>query len=92
MRGAGSAAWRHRAVVRLHTPAEVVGARLTVAAGLLRADGADACVLETGGDSLHKLTTFITALDVPFTVLDPPELRDHLRALAGRYLDAAGGR
>ncbi|WP_260617539.1 WYL domain-containing protein [Microbispora hainanensis] len=92
VRGAGSAAWRHRAVVRLHAPADVVGARLTAAAGLPRADGADACVLETGGDSLHNLTAFLTGLDVPCTVLDPPELRDHLRAPAGRYLDAAGGR
>ncbi|WP_204053053.1 helix-turn-helix transcriptional regulator [Microbispora siamensis] len=91
VRGTGSAAWRHRAVVRLHAPVEVMGARLTAAAGLLRADGADACVLETGGDSLPNLTAFITALDVPFTVLDPPELRAHLCALAERYRAAAAG-
>ncbi len=29
-------------------------------------------------------------LDVDLDVLDPPELRDHLRALGGRYLRAAG--
>ncbi|MEN3540247.1 WYL domain-containing protein [Microbispora sp. ZYX-F-249] len=88
VRGTGSAAWKHRAVVRLHAPVEVMGARLTPAAGLLRADGADACVLETGGDSLHNLTTFLTSLDVPFAVLGPPALRAHLRTLAERYLAA----
>ena len=85
VRGTGSAAWKHRAVVRLHAPVEDMCARLTPAAGLLRADGGDACVLETGGDSLRDLTAFLTGLDVPFTVLDPPELRAHLRTLAERY-------
>jgi hypothetical protein len=28
---------------------------------------------------------------VPFTVLDPPELRDFLRSLAARYAAAASG-
>ncbi|WP_169948561.1 YafY family protein [Microbispora sp. H11081] len=88
VRGTGSTAWRHQAVVRLYAPIEVMGARLTPAAGLLRADGPDACVLETGGDSPHDLTAFLTSLDVPFTVLDPPGLRAHLRALGERYLAA----
>nr|WP_229805697.1 hypothetical protein [Microbispora rosea] len=66
-----------------------MGGRLTAAAGLLRADGEDACVPETGGDSPHNLTAFLTSLDVPFIVLDPP--RAHLRALAERYRIAVAG-
>ncbi|GAA3038904.1 YafY family protein [Streptosporangium longisporum] len=100
LRGAGSAALRYPARVRLHAPLEVIAERLTPAAGLLRAadgaDGADGeggeggCLLETGADSLHDLAAFLGSLDVPFTVLDPPELRALLRTLATRYAEAAG--
>ncbi|SOD62659.1 hypothetical protein SAMN06297387_10732 [Streptomyces zhaozhouensis] len=55
-------------------------------AGLLHEDG----VLETGGPSLPDLAGFLLSLDVPFTVIDPPELRDVLLALADRCA-AAGG-
>lgn len=68
---------------------EAVAGKVTAAAGLLRPDGEDACVLETGGDSLHNLAAFLGGLGVGFTVLDPPELRAHLRELAARYAAAA---
>ena len=48
-----------------------------------------AALLETGGDSLLDLVAYLTSLDVPFDVLDPPELRDLLRTLADRYRAAA---
>ncbi|GAA4528871.1 MULTISPECIES: helix-turn-helix transcriptional regulator [Nonomuraea] len=89
VRGAGSTAWRHQARVRLHAPVGVVADRLTPAAGLLTADG-DGALLETGGDSLHDLAGFLGSLGVGFEVLDPPELRAHLRELAARYASAAG--
>ncbi|WP_245880561.1 WYL domain-containing protein [Streptomyces zhaozhouensis] len=47
-------------------------------------------MLETGGPSLPDLAGFLLSLDVPFTVIDPPELRDVLLALADRCA-AAGG-
>ncbi|GAA0794684.1 helix-turn-helix transcriptional regulator [Spirilliplanes yamanashiensis] len=90
VRGTGSLAWRHPARIRLHAPAEVAGERVPPAAGLLRADGPAHCVLETGGDSLPDLAGFLLSLDVDFEVLDPPELRDHLRTLADRCRRAAG--
>ncbi|MFB4320520.1 helix-turn-helix transcriptional regulator [Actinomadura sp. 21ATH] len=89
VRGAGSRAWRYPARVRLEASAEAVAERLTPAAGLLRAVDERTCELETGGDSLHALAGFLGGLGVGFTVLDPPELRDHLRALAARYAAAA---
>jgi hypothetical protein len=46
-------------------------------------------ILETGGDSLYELATFLGSLGVDFTVLDPPELRSLLGALADRYKAAA---
>jgi predicted DNA-binding transcriptional regulator YafY len=85
VRGAGSRAWRHPATVRLASPHATMAERLPPAAGLLEPDGDDACLFHTGGDSLHDLAGFLGSLDVPFTVLDPPELRTHLRTLAARY-------
>jgi predicted DNA-binding transcriptional regulator YafY len=89
VRGVGSRAWKHQARVRLHAPAETLAERLPPSAGLLNGDDdGHSCVLETGGDSLHDLAGFLGSLDVPFTVLDPPELRDHVRTLAHRYAAA----
>jgi predicted DNA-binding transcriptional regulator YafY len=45
------------------------------------------CELITGTDSLHDVATYLSKFNVPFTVLEPPELRD----LAARYTAAAGG-
>nr|BFE79538.1 hypothetical protein GCM10020093_021390 [Planobispora longispora] len=84
VRGVTSTAWRHPARVRLHAPMERLTELLPPAAGLLHDDG----VLETGGDSLSDLAAFLGALGVPFTVLDPPELREFLHDLADRYRNA----
>ncbi|MDT0266064.1 WYL domain-containing protein [Streptomyces sp. DSM 44915] len=86
VRGAGSRAWRHPARVRLHAPLARLAELLPPAAGLLHDDG----TLETGGPSLPELAAFLLSLDLPFTVLDPPELRATLRAMAARAA-AAGG-
>ncbi|WP_283137102.1 helix-turn-helix transcriptional regulator [Rhizohabitans arisaemae] len=91
LRGTGSTAWNHPARVRLHAPVEKVAERLTPAAGLLQLVDEDSCLLETGADSLHDLAGFLGSLGIPFTVLHPPELRAHLRALAERYASAAQG-
>ncbi|MBB4935315.1 putative DNA-binding transcriptional regulator YafY [Lipingzhangella halophila] len=85
VRGAGSRAWKHQARVRLHAPLERLGELLPPAAGLLHQDG----VLETGGPALHDLAVFLLSLDVPFTVLDPPELREALLAIGDRCAAAA---
>jgi predicted DNA-binding transcriptional regulator YafY len=89
LRGVTSLAWKYPARVRLHAPAEVIADRLTPAAGVLTAIDEHTCLLQTGSDSLHDLAGFLGSLGVPFTVLDPPELRDHLRDLADRYATAA---
>ncbi|MBA9002360.1 helix-turn-helix transcriptional regulator [Thermomonospora cellulosilytica] len=88
LRGTASTAWRHPARVRLHVPYEDMAARLPPAAGLLTPDG-EHTILETGSDSLDNQAAFLGSLGVPFTVLDPPELRAHLRVLAARYAAAA---
>ncbi|MFI6519117.1 helix-turn-helix transcriptional regulator [Spirillospora sp. NPDC050679] len=87
--GTGSRAWRHQARIRLHAPVEEITERLPPEAGLVHDEDGRSCVLETGSDSLRDLVAYLTRLDVAFTALDPPELRDLLRTLADRYRDAA---
>ena len=89
LRGAGSTAWNHPAKIRLHAPAGTIAEQLTPAAGPLQPDGEHASILETGSDSLYDLAAFLGSLEVAFTVVEPPELRDLLRTLVGRYQAAA---
>jgi predicted DNA-binding transcriptional regulator YafY len=89
VRGTASLAWTHPARVRLLVPAEAVAEHVPPAAGLLHPVDRHSCVLETGGATLDGLVGYLTRLDVPFQVLDPPELRVRLRRLAQRYAAAA---
>jgi predicted DNA-binding transcriptional regulator YafY len=89
IRGSASRGWRYPARIRLHAPANVIADRITPAGGLLTPVDEHTCVLETGGDTMLDLVGYLTWLDVAFEVLDPPELRDQLRALAERYSAAA---
>lgn len=88
LRGVSSTAWKQPARVRLHVPAEAIAERIPPAAGLLHSVDEHSSILETGSGSLHDLAGFLGGLDVDFTVIDPPELRDLLHALATRYANA----
>ncbi|NES31507.1 WYL domain-containing protein [Micromonospora terminaliae] len=88
--GVSAAAWRHRATVRVHAPAEVVAERINAAVGTVEPAGETACLLHTGADRLETIAVWLGVLDLDFTVEDPPELADLLRTLAARYLRAAG--
>lgn len=90
IRGVSSRAWPHPARIRLHAPAAVMAEQITPAGGVLTALDDTTCLLETGGASLLDLAGYLASLNVPFDVLDPPELRELLRGLAERYLAAAG--
>jgi predicted DNA-binding transcriptional regulator YafY len=89
VRGTGSLAWRHPARVRLHAALSTMSAQLPPAAGLLTEIDAETCLFETGTHSLPDLITFLTSLNVDFTVEHPPELRTMLRTLARRYAAAS---
>ncbi|MFD6091219.1 helix-turn-helix transcriptional regulator [Oerskovia sp. NPDC060338] len=90
MRGVGSTAWHHRPRIRFLAPSTEVAARVTPTAGVLTGSDDGTCVLETGSDSLIDVAGFLATVDLPFEVLDPPELRDLLRRLADLY--SAGSR
>ncbi|TDC50164.1 YafY family transcriptional regulator [Jiangella ureilytica] len=91
LRGVGSQAYREQARVRLDAPIEVVTDKITAMGGLVTELEDGSCLLQTGGDSWHDLAGYLGSLGVAFEVLDPPELRDHLRSLAERYLAASAG-
>jgi len=85
------AAWRYRARVTVHAPAEVVAARIPAAVGTVEAVDAQSCVLHTGADSVETLAVYLGLLGVDFTVDGPAELVDHLRELSARYGRATTG-
>ncbi|MFF0153323.1 helix-turn-helix transcriptional regulator [Micromonospora sp. NPDC005203] len=89
LRGVGSTAWPHPARVRLHASADQVAQRIPSTAGLLEAIDERTCLLHTGGESLRNLAAFLSTIEVDFDVLDPPELRAVVRAVAARFGRAA---
>ncbi|MFG2040117.1 helix-turn-helix transcriptional regulator [Dactylosporangium sp. NPDC048998] len=89
LRGVTAAPFRYRARIRFAAPAAVIAERSTPTSGRITELDDGGCELATGTDSLHDLVTYLGKFEVPFTVLEPPELRDFLRSLAGRFLDAA---
>jgi len=88
-RRAATAAWRHRARIRIDAPAETIAERVGTAAGVVTAVDDNTCLLDTGADSLDMLALYLGMLGADFTVDEPTELRDHLAALADRYRRAA---
>ncbi|MEV4108374.1 YafY family protein [Nonomuraea sp. NPDC049695] len=83
-----AAAWRYRARVTVHAPAEVIADRIGPAAGTVERLDDRTCVLHTGADTIETLGVHLGLLDADFDVTGPPELLTHLRRLAHRYLRA----
>lgn len=65
-RGVSAAAWRHRARVVVHAPADVVTERINPAVGVVEAIDEHTCVLDTGADTIHTLAVHLGLLDVDF--------------------------
>jgi predicted DNA-binding transcriptional regulator YafY len=79
---------RFEARVTLHVAAEEITSRVPAHWGAIEPIDADTCEFRTGDDDLRWLALRIAMLDVDFEVHQPPELVEHLRALAAR-LDRA---
>jgi len=89
LEGISSGPYRWRARVLLDAPAEVVAGKVPATVAVIAAVAPDACLLTTGGDSLDFIVMHLANLDIPFTPLEPPELRDTCAALAARLTAAA---
>jgi predicted DNA-binding transcriptional regulator YafY len=80
---------RHPVEVLMAAPADVVRRRVgrwvTV-----EDDGPGRCRVRMDADDLSWAATALGVAGAEFTVVSPPELRDHLRDLAARFAAAAG--
>jgi predicted DNA-binding transcriptional regulator YafY len=88
--GLRTAPWRYRARVTVHASAEAVAARVPPLADHVEPVDDRSCVLHGGSDTPQMLAVYLGMLDLDFEVNDAPELAEHLRRLADRYLRAAG--
>ena len=86
-RGVASATWRYRARVLVHAPASAIADRVAFA-GTVTAIDDNSCQFEAGSDNPESMALWLGMLGADFTILDAPELTEHLRALAGRYRKA----
>ena len=85
-----TAPYRYQAKVLLHGSAEALAGQIAPTTGVLTPVGDGRCLLSTGSDSLNLMTYHLLALGVEFTVLEPAELIEHLRAVADRLNRATG--
>ena len=88
-RSVSSAPYRYQARIRLHLPVQAAAEGLPPTVGHLQADGDHACILHTGAESPDVLAIYVAILGAEFEILDPPELAEHVLALAGRLTRAA---
>jgi hypothetical protein len=77
-----SAPYRYQARIRLHAPAKAAAERLPPTVGHLQADSENTCILHTGAESPDVLAIYVAILGAEFDILDPPELAEHILALA----------
>jgi len=80
-----NAPYRFQARIRFETPPSELARRIPPSVGSIEAYDSGS-LLRVGSDHLGALAGHLVSLELPFEVLDPPELREHLvrvgRALA----------
>jgi predicted DNA-binding transcriptional regulator YafY len=81
---------RYEARVALHASAEAIRRQVPSYWGTIEPIDEATCEYRTGDDDLDWLALRIAMFRVDFDVHEPPELKEHLRALARRLRRAAG--
>ena len=87
-RGVAASRDRYRARVVLHAPLAAAERLVPAEVGTLTGLGDGRCLLETASDWLGGLAIHIAELGFEFEVLEPPELAERVRELAGRFARA----
>lgn len=77
--------YRYQARVVVAAPVEVVAGLVPPTTGVVEPHPAGGCVLTAGSDSLDAIAFHLAELGHDFTVLEPPELVERVRALADRF-------
>jgi predicted DNA-binding transcriptional regulator YafY len=88
--GIASGAYRYQARVLVAAPADVVAARIPGLGAVIEAVSESECLVISGSNYLDMIALHFAALDLPFTPLEPPELRARCAALSRRLGEAAG--
>jgi len=87
-RAVTTAPYRYQAKILVHAPAAAVAEQIPPSAGVLDPAGPASCLLTSGSDSLDAIAFHLVMMGLRFTVLEPPELIEHVRLLAGRLSEA----
>jgi predicted DNA-binding transcriptional regulator YafY len=80
----------HQARVIFQAPVGQMQEKVPPTFGVLEPIGADQCVLTTGSNSLDVLSVVLGITGVEFTVIEPPELIEHLRRVGQRIARSVG--
>jgi predicted DNA-binding transcriptional regulator YafY len=88
-RSVTTAPYRYQVRILVDGPSEEVARLVPPTVGVIEPAGAGQCVLMTGSDSLDAIAFHAAMLGFPITVLEPPELADRMRAIAGQLTGAA---
>jgi predicted DNA-binding transcriptional regulator YafY len=88
-RSVSTAPYRYQARVLVHASAQAVADLVPPTVATVEPAGQDGCILTSGSDSLDGLAFHLASMGPDFTVLEPPELADRMRQLAGRMAAAS---
>jgi len=87
--GIAAGAYRYQARVLVAAPADVVAARIPGLGAVVEAVSESECLVISGSNYLDMIALHFAALDLPFTPIEPPELRARCAALSRRLGEAA---
>lgn len=89
-RAISTSAYRYQGRFTLFASAETAAERISPTTAALEPIDEHSCTLRAGSDSLDELAIYVAGKGFDFRVHEPPELVDHIRALAARFGRAAG--
>ncbi|HZQ31109.1 MAG TPA: WYL domain-containing protein [Mycobacterium sp.] len=81
--------YRYVARVRYFAPYDVVTQHFSPGSATVEADGADACIVEAGGDDAELIAIHLAMAGIDFEVLQPPDVADAVAVVADRLRWAA---
>lgn len=89
-RAISSSPYPYVARVRYRAPADVVAQVFPAASVDVEPDGSDACIVTVGADDPQRMVPWLAMPGCDFEVLEPREVVDAVRVVAGRIARAAG--
>lgn len=90
-RAISSSPYPYVARVRYFAASDVVAQVFPTASVHIEADGPDTCIVTTGADDPERMVPWLAMPGCDFEVLEPPEVVDAVRTVAGRIARAVAG-